>query len=426
MNNYTKVYVFLLATLFLGCMGLLLLSMFSGDSPQLITSDGKAYYTWVRSIVIDRDIDFSNDYALAYPPDPLPLEAEQITPAGHVVNKYPVGLAILQTPGMLTGHLIAWAFPGVVANGISWPYQICVPFSLLLFAISGLWLLYRSMLLLGCKPRESIFFSFAGIVCTNLIHYLAKEPAMPHAAGVAVICLLIHEISRCKKEQNVGVYKTVLWGGLLGLLFLIRNSNVFIFPFFGALLWHKHLLGFKTVILLGIGAGVVGLIQPVSLFVLWGEFHLTTYPNEGFIFSFTRLLHVLLHPRHGLFLYHPWYLLLIACSLFGLTGKNVRLLSSAALFSFLCLLSLNGSWQCWWFGDSFGNRSFIETIPVLSLCAALAYSQFHASAKRDLVTIALACSLCVMNLYIWGGYLLKQYPHDGTHSVSEVYFWPMS
>ena len=425
MKTSTKLYVLFLAGLLLGCGGLLLVSMKLGDSPQLITSDGKAYYAWARSIVLDNDINFSNDYALAYPPDPLPPEATEIIPAGYAVNKYPVGLAILETPGLLVGHLVALPFPTISANGLSVPYQLGVTFSLLIFAVIGLFCLHRTMLLMGSKPIAATVFSIASVLCTNLIHYLGKEPAMPHAAGTAVVCLIVHEICRYgKRQQPITMYRAFFWGALLGFLLLIRNSNVFVLPFIGALLWNQKLLCYKSISSLGIGLTVVALLQPVALYTLWGEFPLTTYPNEGFFSDSGGILKTLFSNRHGLFIYHPWYGILIALTALGVKKPELRLVSASALASFLILLIINGSWHCWWFGDSFGNRAFIEVLPLLSLSACLVFSQTQARAKVLVSVIFLTFIFSVVNLYIWAGYLLHRYPHDGAHSIVEVYRWP--
>ena len=69
------------------CAAVQALSLARGASPALIVSDGKQYYAWARSVLLDGDLDFRNDYELLYPPDPLPDEMGQRTPRGLVVNK---------------------------------------------------------------------------------------------------------------------------------------------------------------------------------------------------------------------------------------------------------------------------------------------------------------------------------------------------
>ena len=48
------------------------LPMWSGLAVHTVKADGKAYYAWVRSLLLDHDVEFRNDYELLCPPDPLP------------------------------------------------------------------------------------------------------------------------------------------------------------------------------------------------------------------------------------------------------------------------------------------------------------------------------------------------------------------
>ena len=63
----------------------------------LIASDGKGYYAWLRSLALDHDVDFRNDFQLLYPPDPLP-DTLRRTPRGLIENKYPIGVALTEVP----------------------------------------------------------------------------------------------------------------------------------------------------------------------------------------------------------------------------------------------------------------------------------------------------------------------------------------
>ena len=69
-----------------------------------VRGDGNGYYAYVRSIWIDGDLDFRNEYARA---DPKFREAEQnwwTTPAGLTVNPWAPGSVVLWTPFFLAGH----------------------------------------------------------------------------------------------------------------------------------------------------------------------------------------------------------------------------------------------------------------------------------------------------------------------------------
>ena len=70
--------------------------------------------------------------------------------------------------------------------------------------------------------------------------------------------------------------------------------------------------------------------------------------------------------------YHPWYVALLLFAAYGAIHlPQARRICIAAIALFLLMAIANGTWWCWWFGHSFGNRAFVETLPSLSLSAAL-------------------------------------------------------
>jgi hypothetical protein len=83
----------------------------------------------------------------------------------------------------------------------------------------------------------------------------------------------------------------------------------------------------------------------------------------------------------------------------------------------------NGTWVCWWFGYSFGNRAFIETLPSLSLAAVLSVSRLSIGRRATLVLMVVMSAVVVLNLYLWMGFLLQAYPLGGDHTVAQAYLW---
>ena len=59
---------------------------------MLIGSNGLYYYAYVRSMVMDRDLDFANEYARLLPA--VDLE-KMITPTGMTGNQFAVSAALL-------------------------------------------------------------------------------------------------------------------------------------------------------------------------------------------------------------------------------------------------------------------------------------------------------------------------------------------
>jgi len=414
-----------LCLVFLASIGLTAVSLTRGKNKVLILSDGKDYYVWARSILLDHDIDFSNDYQLMHESESCWVEYAERTPAGHIVNKYPVGMAILETPGILLGHVAARYVAHSSTNGVTAPYQIAVACSLLIFHFVSFLLLYRAMLNLDVSRMWAFGFCLTALLGTNLIHYVAKEMTMVHAAGVAVFNILLFlSIRWFGEHRRIHPVHGILLGALIGLMFLIRNTNILILPVLAAVVWTKRRIYVGEVLSVLLGAAAVAALQPVSLWFLWGRLRLSTYYNESFTSGVSGVINALGSARHGLLVYSPWYaalLLVVAYGAFRL--PQARRVCIAAIASFFLMAIVNGTWWCWWFGYSFGNRAFIETLPSLSLAAALSVSRLSIGRKATITLMVLMLAVVVLNLYLWMGYLLQAYPSDGSHTVGQVYGW---
>lgn len=423
-------YAVTLSLVFLASVGMTVISRTGARSKVLITSDGRNYYIWVRSIVLDRDIDFRNDYQVMYASDSLNLPPESAvrTPAGYVVNKYPLGMAILETPGLLLGHVIARYVVRSSTDGVSPPYQIAVVWSLLALYFGSFVLLYQAMLRLGVARTWAVGFCLTALVGTNLIYYVAKEPAMAHAAGVAVLNILLFLAARWgSAPARIHSAQGILMGALVGLLFLIRNTNVLLVPLLGVIVWSGRRISFRDAIPILTGAVSIAVLQPISLWFLWGRLRFSTYFNESFTSGMSGVITALVSARHGLLVYHPWYAALLLLAAYGaLRLPQARRVCIAAIVSFLLVAVANGTWWCWWFGHSFGNRAFIEVLPLLSLAAAMSVSHLNVGRKATIALLTAMLVIVVVNVYLCAGYVLERFPHNGNHTVAQAYLWLLS
>jgi hypothetical protein len=422
------VYMLALGLVFLASIGLTAVSLRQGKNKVLILSDGKNYYIWARSILLDHDIDFRNDYQVMYGLDSLPPESAVRTPAGYVVNKYPVGMAILEMPGLLLGHVVARYVAHSPTDGVSLPYQVAVTWSLLVLYFASFILLYQAMLRLGVARIWAFGFCLTALLGTNLIHYIAKEMTMVHAAGVAVFNILLFLIVKwVVANQRIRVTHGFLLGGLLGLLFLIRNTSVLLVPVLAAVVWTRRRIAFSELMPILGGAAVVAALQPVSLWFLWGQLRFSTYYDEHFTSGLSGIVNALVSARHGLLVYSPWYAILVFFGVFGVIRMpRLRYIGAAAIASFVLMAVANGTWWCWWFGYSFGNRAYVEILPALSLAAALAVSWQNPRRRTTVALASVMLAAVALNLYLWAGYLLQAYPYDGSHTIGQAYLWLIS
>lgn len=409
----TRLYGAALALFTFGALLLLAFSASGGQSSDLIVGDANAYYAWLRSPLLDGDLDFRNDFELLYPPDPL--QPAVVTARGTVVNKYPPGMAAVMLPGFVVGHAIALAAPAFPADGASVPYQWSIAAWLVLFYAASFWILFRALAAEAADPAVAALLCLGIIAATNLLHYFAKEPAMPHAAGVAVANCALALALNAGRLRAPGL---LLLGALLGIHVLLRNTNLFFFLPLGILLLRRA--GWRPTAAIFAVAFVVMLAQPVLNHIMWGSgAPISGYTTERFTRDYAGLWRTLLHPRHGLFLYHPLYLLLLLANLPFLSRPGDRMLTLAVLASFALLAVVNGTWYGWWFGDSFGNRAFIETLPFLAIVPARRF----AGAGARLWVCATLVILALLNVYLWVGYILAVYPANGRHSFAEAWLW---
>jgi hypothetical protein len=425
---WDTVYFLVLGLVLVASVGLSVASLAYGNNRVLILSDGRDYYIWARSILLDHDIDFRNDYRVVYSPDSLPPGSALLTPAGYVVDKFPVGMAILETPGLLLGHIVARYVAHSPTDGVSLPYQVAVTWSLLALYFASFVLLYKAMLRLGVARIWVFGFCLTALLGTNLIYYVAKEPTMAHASGVAVFNILLFLVVRWGGgHARIRPAPGILLGALVGLLFLIRNTNVLLLPVLAAVVWTRRRVSLSEATPILVGAACIAALQPVSLWFLWGRPRLSTYFNESFTSGVSGVIKAFVSARHGLLVYHPWYAALLLLAAYGAFRlPKARRICIAAIVSFLLVAVANGTWWCWWFGHSFGNRAFIETLPALSVVGALSASRLNLGGRATAALVAFMLAIVAVNLYLCAGYILQGFPHDGSHTIAQAYLWLFS
>ena len=389
----------------------------------LITGDGKSYYAWLRSVALDGDLDFRNDYLVIYPPEPLPPDVGRITPRGLVNNKYPVGFAVAAAPGFLVGHGLA-LLVGQPANGVSAPYQFAVTIWLQLLTLTALFFLWRALTRLGSDGWVAALIVGSAILCTNLLHYTAR-PAMAHAPGFAALCFAVYCGARSLEDSARRSRWLITLGGCLGLAVIARPSSISVVPFFLVLTLPVLRQSFRNWLLPAIALLGVVAIQVSAMSLLWGRLTFSGYSEEGFTAGIAGVANTLFSHRHGVFIYHPWYLVTLLTCVAAVVTDGTRRLAGGAVASFAILAAINGTWWAWWFGDSFGNRAFVEMIAVLVVPVALWVTR--AARARPRLMRAVAAALIVLaagNALLWSGYVLRRYPADGQHTIADAYLWP--
>lgn len=326
---------------------------------KTVYGDGLYYYTWLRSLAIDHDVSFFNEYQT--------LGITQLpTRTGLIGNIYSIGPALLWAPGFLTIHTL---FKG---SGYEFPYQLSVALLSMGYAIAGSILLYR-VLSRHFSPVVSILTALGIATGTNMLYYGAIDTVNSHAVSFFVSTVLLNLV----QEVPLSAWKI---GGFIGLLALIRIQDSIFLLLPGSMflmdLWQKvqhqspeqqfkmFLKTTLSVIVLLVSFVSVFSVQIAAWYSVYGSYYIP-YLNRGYGFDFRNLniVSVLFSPHNGLLLWTP----LVFVAVVGLLlGKQKRIFTNIIFLVFLVQAYIIASWSTWWQGASFSGRMFISLLPFLA------------------------------------------------------------
>ncbi|HET6990262.1 MAG TPA: hypothetical protein VFJ43_03015, partial [Bacteroidia bacterium] len=385
--------------------------------------DNYGYYLHLPAFVIHHDIGLEDRSWL----DALNKKYQQDRPfyqawpgqKNRLVNVYPVGAAIFNLPFFLLGHLSA-KISGYDADGLSPPYQYAMIISALFYGILGFWFL-RKLLIRYFNDKLSALIMLLLAFATNLFYYASYDCNLPHitlfAADTLILILTIKWHEQQKSKYAIGI------GLLIGLITVTRPSEIvwlFIPLFWGIQNWktfrEKLILlkrNFAQVFLLITGMVLVGSLQLFYWKYTCGKWFSNNHV-EGFDFFRPFTLQVLFSYKKGWLLYTPLMTFAIL-GLFLLYKKNKPLFFPFMIF-FLSNLWFISSWECWWYGGTFGQRSFVESYGLMAI--PLGYflqSAFAKNIRKYVTALVLGFFLFLNQLQMWqlqvgilNGYLMTK------------------
>jgi hypothetical protein len=379
---------------------------------QLVGSDGIYYYAYLPTLLLDHDLDFSNQYAKLLPEE---LRTSlQLSSAGTPQNKWAVGSAILWIPFFLMGHLLAVLLKAagypIALDGVGYIYQAPTLLGSITYGFAGILLVYRS-----CRR----FNSRSGSACaamliwlaTNMIYYMIAEPSMSHACSFFAVALFLELWLRFRPMP--ALHQWLLLGMSGGLVALVRlqDSTWLALPFLDALLALRLHRGFglgrqlKGFFAFGLSAFIVFAPQMAVWQVLNGSAARISYPYSDRYFHWLapKCFAVLFSLRHGLYTWHP--LLLLATAGLALLYRKDRRLAWLLAMMFAAQVYLVGSWFGWWGGHSFGSRMLISSYPALALGLA-ALVDWAIEHKAFALVGMVSISLVVWNALFFAQYRL--------------------
>lgn len=389
---------------FLLLAGALFLSTFA-ILPYL-RGDGNGYYAWLRSPVIQGDLQFEDEFARGDPAflrsvfdDEGDLLPGMVTETGYVRNQWSTGPAVLWLPFFLLGHAVA-SMVGVATDGFSGPYLWFVGWGTAVFAAAGLWV--SASVARRHYATGPVLLGTVGVwLASSLPIYQYLLPFWPFGGAILVSALIV----RTWVTPGWGWRRWAGLGLLVGVMYMLHPVGI---------AW----VALPLVSLLGLDPGTVGeriragaifaggvVVGAVPQFVGKAIVHgspLDSGYQAEWEFLRPDVVRVLFGAEHGLFSWTPLLALAVG-GLIVLTRRTDRRLGIGLLSVFIVMLYVVSAYATPE-QSSFGNRFFVLFTPGFVL-GAVALADLAWS--RRVLAIGVVTTLIVWNAlfmfqWAWG------------------------
>lgn len=290
----------------------------------------------------------------------------------RVVSKYTSGVAILQMPFYLIADVLAKPLK-FKSDGFSRIYRRFIDVASVFYLLLGLVLLSRFMRTNYSNSTRRIVLSLL-FFATNLFYYSIDDTGMSHVYSFSMFCVFLFLIQKTQYLLKISLLNSVLLGFVCGMIILIRPTNIlFLLTYFFLDIENKNEIierlkrifnpRFIFVFLLFI---LLVLLPQISYWKFtYGVFLKYSYTNEGFNWLSPMLFNTWFSPFNGLFLYTPFYLIILLSMLLMVFHKVRNGYFVLILFGLISYVF--ASWWDWTFGCSFGARSFVEFLALFSI-----------------------------------------------------------
>jgi len=342
MSLTQKAFLIIVATYLIGFVTHLTIT------EKTVYGDGIYYFSWLRSIVIDHDISFDNEYQTLG-------GAQQITPTRKTGNIYAIG------PSLLWAPVYTWIHAIIQGNGYTLAYQLTVGLYDVLLTVTAFVFLYLFLVRMF-DETSAIFAVLTTAMTTNIFFYGSIDSVNSHSISFFGSTLLLLALS--KKSALVS-------GAAMGILAATRiQDGIWILAFLPFVRDTKFLI--KSTIT----CFLIFSLQMLAWYALYGTWWISPYINlPGYRFDWfhPQILSVLFSPQSGLFLWTP-------SVFFGSMVLVYRTIQTQKLpyLLYICILVLElytiASWSVWWQGASFSGRIFVSVLPIISIGFAEIYN----------------------------------------------------
>lgn len=403
-----------------------------------IRGDGNEYYAYIRSLVIDGDLHFENEYRHG---DPAFLRAAfdengvllpnhgpgdgllGLMPNGYVHNPASVGPSLLWAPFFLAAHALVLILNKlgmhIAADGYSAPYRWFGALGTAIYAFIGLLLAYR----LTSKLTDKMNALIATVViwfASSLPVYMYFLPFHAPAVSSFAVALFLWYWLRTRVGRTLGGW--VLWGITGGLMVEMYYLNG-VFLLVALLEWGRDWLAkenrqlhsaFRLMscgIVFALSVIVAMLPNFIAKGIIYGTPLASGYSLNWFFWTDPRLFEVGFSTEHGMFLWTP--VLLLAVIGLVLLWRYDKRLAGSLLLAFALFYYAVAAFVNWHGNSSFGSRFFVSFTSVFIIGLAIFLKEStaflsrlinrkvieHSSSAGRSVRLALAAAMTLLILW---------------------------
>jgi hypothetical protein len=356
---------------------------------SLMSGDGVYHFAHLHSIVVDRDLDPVNEIRYFRQQARSPYTGQfkignrppRHPSTGEVVNKYPIGLALLTLPAYVTVYAVSHglAAAGVPADvsGYGWTYQYFTGLLIAAYAVLGLWCCQRVATARDVTASDGWWATLLVAGATPWLFYATLEPLFSHALSATGTAVLVWQWLRARTGDRPSPW--CVTGIVAGLAATVRYQDalLLVIPALDLLASRNRRPREVIVCGLALGAGaLVGVLPQLAVnYHLFGNPLATGYFGEGFThWRSPGLLYTLTSADVGLVRWAP----IVAPALAGLVIGAHRGWPHARIGLVYVALQIYivGSWFFLSQGHAFGNRMLVSCTVffVVGLAGALAHA----------------------------------------------------
>jgi hypothetical protein len=351
----------------------------------LLRGEGNGHYAWVASLVVDRDLDATNQYRRGDPDFVAGtfrradgrLWPTMETPGGRARNQFSVGPALLWLPAFAQAHaatlLASDLGVDLAPDGYSWPYLWACALTTASLAVGALLLALRLAAPLTSPPAAAL--AALGIAfASSLPVYAYALPFYAHAPAAFALALFLW---LWRWPAPFDLRRWVVWGASGGLLILVDPVGTS-FLLVAAVEWLRQLrvtrdaAGGLTAAAAFASAALVAISPQLAANAIVHGSPLDSGWFHRFFWDEPRLLAHALGAEHGVFLWTPVTLVALA-GLARLALRLDRYLGCTLLAASILYYYVVASGEGWHAAPGFGNRFLVPLTPVwvVGLAAAI-------------------------------------------------------